>query len=276
MLWCRLRLQMRYDNWEKRAFCYDSWLKRSGGRPLSLRIRCRPDQYNLQSLLQPYVQQISSLSLDFLPHAGPFIMEDFLALKELTIFQNFLDEPPRALNGTLSKLPVNLRKINTEKVWIHQRQSYTVPDSSWARLTHIEITVDGLYTVTCILHLCPDLSHLKIAGQAVQWSPNQTPVTHANLQSLCMYWRVLPDAHSRIFKVLTLRNLRVLEASHTPEPWPHEDSMEFLTRSKYPLERLVLDCAVSTTAQQREEYATLIPSFDIIAGVGRSNDVDEE
>jgi hypothetical protein len=276
MLWCSLQLQMRYDDWKKRAFCYDSWLKRSGGRPLSLRIRCRPDRNNLQSLLQPYVQQISSLSLDFLRNAGPFIMEDFLALKELTISQYYLDDSPRAINGSLSKLPVNLRRINMENVWINERQLYCFPDSAWARLTHIEITVDGLYAFARILRLCPDLSHLKIVGvfHSIQIPES---VMHTNLQSLCMCWRVLRHSGEDLglFKVMTLPNLRVLEASHRGL-WPHEDFMEFLTRSKYPLEKMVLDSVVSTTARQRAEYATLIPSFDIISGAGRPYNVDEE
>ncbi|KAG1814006.1 uncharacterized protein BJ212DRAFT_388415 [Suillus subaureus] len=126
-LWCRLQLEVWHntwqerayprDDWQTRAFGYDSWLKRSGACPLSLRLKCRTDWSKLQSLLQPYIQQISSLSLDFLSSIGPFVMEDFHALKELTIRQYIRDRPARGINRSLLKLPVNLRRINMKDLW---------------------------------------------------------------------------------------------------------------------------------------------------------------
>jgi hypothetical protein len=52
--------------------------------------------------------------------------------------------------------------------------------------------------------------------------------------------------------------------------------MEFLTRSKYPLERLIFDSAAWTTDRERAEYATLIPSFELKADAESEFDVVEE
>ncbi|KAG1778953.1 hypothetical protein EV702DRAFT_933268, partial [Suillus placidus] len=42
-LWCRLSMNINRAtgrNWRQAVFCYDSWLKRTRGRPLSLEIMC--------------------------------------------------------------------------------------------------------------------------------------------------------------------------------------------------------------------------------------------
>ncbi|KAG1813984.1 uncharacterized protein BJ212DRAFT_1300853 [Suillus subaureus] len=286
MLWCRLQLEFwyedwqerafRHDDWQTRAFGYDSWLKRSRGYPLSLRLECGTDWSELQSLLQPYVQQISSLSLDFLSCDGPFMMEDFHALKELTICKYILDDPARAINGTLSTLPVNLRRINMENVWFNRKRLDSFTASPWAHLTHMEISLHGINAFTRILHLCPDLCSLTVIGI---FCPIQTleSVAHTNLQSLSMSWSVFRNTSEDIglFDVITLPNLRVLEARYTGR-WPHESFMKFLTRSEYSLERLVFDSAVWTTTRERAEYATLVPSFEFIADTESNFDVDEE
>ncbi|KAG1868302.1 hypothetical protein DFJ58DRAFT_911450 [Suillus subalutaceus] len=270
MLWCRLQLEFwyedwqrtfRHDDWQTRAFGYDSWLKRSAGCPLSLRLECGTDWRELQRLLQPYAQQISSLSLGFLCCDGPFMMEDFHSLKELTICKYIFDDPPRAINRSLSKLPVNLRRINMENVWFNRKRLNSFTHSAWGRLTHIEINLDGLCAFTRILRLCPNLSSLKVIG-VLHTIQTARSVTHTNLQSLCMSWSVLRNSGEDLglFKGITFPNLRVLQVKYRG-PWPHEDFLEFLTRSKCPLERLVLDSAVRVTSQQREEYAALIPSI---------------
>ncbi|KAG2035479.1 hypothetical protein BDR03DRAFT_962342 [Suillus americanus] len=66
-LWCVLSVEVDDRNWQKAAFCYDSWLKRARGRPLSLRLQfhAEDDSTKLQCLLQPYTNQISSLTIDF-------------------------------------------------------------------------------------------------------------------------------------------------------------------------------------------------------------------
>ncbi|KAG2042074.1 hypothetical protein BDR03DRAFT_889350, partial [Suillus americanus] len=35
-LWCRLSVEFDYRDWQRAAFCYDSWLERSRGRQLSI------------------------------------------------------------------------------------------------------------------------------------------------------------------------------------------------------------------------------------------------
>ncbi|KAG1814008.1 uncharacterized protein BJ212DRAFT_388439 [Suillus subaureus] len=272
-LWCRLQVEFWYEgwqertirDWETRAFGYDSWLKRSGGRPVSLRLECGTDWSKLQSLLQPYAQQVSSLLLGFISCDGPFMMEDFHALKELTIRQYICNDPARAVNCSLSKLPLNLRRINVENVWFNRNRLNAFADSALARLTHLEINVDGRHACTHILRLCPNLSSLKMTGL---FHPSQTaePVTHTNLQSLHLSWTVLRNfgGDPGLFNVITLPNLRVLEVS-VRGVWPHESFMEFLTRSKCPLERLVFHSTVWATEEQQAEYATLIPSFEILA-----------
>ncbi|KAG2035628.1 hypothetical protein BDR03DRAFT_1092986 [Suillus americanus] len=275
-LWCRLQLEVCHKAWQERAFGYDSWLKRSGGGPLSLRLKCRSDWSKLRSLLQPYIQQISSLSLDFLFCNGPFVMEDFHALKELTIRQYVRDHPEQAIKRSLSKLPVNLRRINMKDLWFDCKQLDCFTASAWARLTHLEIGVDGLNAFTRILRLCPDLSSLKMIGIFYTIEFPEL-VMHTNLQSLSMSWSVLSNTDEDIglFEVITLPNLRVLEARHTGR-WPHEPFMEFLTRSERPLERLIFAKGVWTTERERAEYAALVPSFELIADHASDFNVDEE
>ncbi|KIK45509.1 hypothetical protein CY34DRAFT_801590 [Suillus luteus UH-Slu-Lm8-n1] len=110
-LWCMLQLEVDRDDWQQRARCYDTWLKNSRGCPLSLRIVCHGDLNEIRNVLQPYVQQISSLTLYFFLYDKPFEMDDFHALKELTILQRGND-PARAIDKSLSKLPVNLRRLD--------------------------------------------------------------------------------------------------------------------------------------------------------------------
>ncbi|KAG1886168.1 hypothetical protein F4604DRAFT_1675824 [Suillus subluteus] len=286
MLWCTLQLEFRQnawqdrafrsDDWQTRAFAYNSWLERSGTYPLSLRLKCRTGWSEPRSLLQPYTQRITSLSLEFLSCHGPFMMEDFHALKELTIRKYVRDDPARAINRSLSKLPVNLRRINMKDLWFDRRQLNFFTPSAWARLTHIEISIDGLDAFARILRLCPDLCSLTMIGEFYPFRI-PPPVTHTNLQSLSMSWSVLSNTNEDLglFQVITLPNLHALEARHTGR-WPHESFMDFLTRSGCPLEKLIFDNGVWTTEGERAEYATLVPSFELIADPGSNFNVDEE
>ncbi|KAG1814021.1 uncharacterized protein BJ212DRAFT_1482367 [Suillus subaureus] len=244
-LWCTLQL-VGDDDWHKRAFFYDSWLKRSRGHPLSLSLECFSNLSEPQSLLQEYIPQISSLQLEFSDCDGPFIMEDFHALKELTI-NNYGFDPKRAID----LLPREIADFFS--------------DSAWARLTHVEININGLDAFPRILHLCPNLSSVTVFGI---FDPIQTPepITHTNLQTLRMYGDALCNQGGDLglFEVITLPNLRVVEVRHMGQ-WPHEEFKEFLTRSKCPLESLTFGSAVWTTDQQRAEYVTLLPSLELTA-----------
>jgi hypothetical protein len=78
-LWCTLQLHC-YD------VCYDSYLERSRGCPLSLRIACFGDVNELRHVLEPYIKQIPSLTLDFFHcDKNSSIIEDFCSLEELII-----------------------------------------------------------------------------------------------------------------------------------------------------------------------------------------------
>ncbi|KAG1793954.1 uncharacterized protein HD556DRAFT_1237206 [Suillus plorans] len=69
-LWTQPRL-IADDGFRERASAYDLWLKRSRGCPLSLKLECYTDLSEARSLLQPYIQQISSLELTFWYCRGP-------------------------------------------------------------------------------------------------------------------------------------------------------------------------------------------------------------
>ncbi|KAG1904523.1 uncharacterized protein F5891DRAFT_747077 [Suillus fuscotomentosus] len=261
-LWTQLRL-IADDDLRERAYAYDLWLKRSRGCPLSLKLECCTDLSEARSLLQPYIQQISSLELTFWYCRDPFMMEDFHGLKEL-IVRKYADDSKLAIERTISKLPVNLRKMDIlDLPWICCKQLDFVADSGWAHLTHLEISIYRLDAFPRILRLCPNLSSVTILG-IFHPIENQEPVTHTNLQclymcpSLCSNW----DRELGLFKVLTLPNLRVLQAADMGS-WPQEEFQAFLTRSKCSLECLAFR-GVSLTDQQREAYAALVPCFEIM------------
>lgn len=278
MLWCRLYL--RFDShWEqKRVFCYEPWLKRSKGCPLSLRLETRTNWKELRSLLQPYIQKISSLLLIFLPGNEPFTMENFHTLKELTMqsFHGTVYPMHEEVDRSLLKLPVNLRRVNMMTLSYFPENLDLFANSAWAGLTHIEIGVLGLDSFLRVLRICPNLSSLVLNGI---FDPIELPesITHSNLQSLCLYgdWTWYIDGELGLFKDVTLPNLRVIEA-HRMGAWPHEEFMEFLRRSNYPLESLIFGGEVFSAAWQRAEYATLMPSLELVADPEFDVDIVED
>jgi hypothetical protein len=267
MLWCTLQLEVDRDGWQQRALCYDSWLKRSRGCPLSLRIACKGDLSELRNLLQPYIQQISSLVLEFFNCDGPFIMDDFHALKELTIRSRGFDFK-RAVDHTISKLPVNLRRLDMTNALFNHKQ--LVSDSAWVHLTHLKIQILQLDEFPRLLRLCPNLSSLSMVGilDAIQ-TPES--VTHTNLQYLRMCGSLFGEhgVDLGLFNAITLPNLRLVDVRQMG-PWPHEEFKTFLMRSKCPLESLIFGLVVGLTDQQRAEYTSLLPSLNITAVKGFS------
>ncbi|KAG2748345.1 hypothetical protein P692DRAFT_20805227 [Suillus brevipes Sb2] len=262
-LWCTLQLQFDHDDWQQRALCYDSWLKRSRGCPLSLRIVCREGS-KLRDVLEPYTHQISSLTLIFSHYDKPFMVDDFHALKELTILKDGFDLK-RAIDQSLSKLPVNLRRLDLTRVLVRDRQ---LVHSTWARLTHIEIKIHELDEFPRLLSLCPNLTFLSmddITDPIKIEIPE--PVTHANLQHLHIHGSFFNDYDVGVglFNAITLPNLGFVEFRQKG-PWPHEEFKAFVTRSKCPLESLVFIMAMSLTDQQQEELTSLLPSLKRIAG----------
>jgi hypothetical protein len=160
------------------------------------------------------------------------------------------------------KLPVNLRKIDMGCRPFDRRRLDRFTDPSWTHLTHIKIRLEGLDAFTRMLRLCPNLTSLQILGE-FKLIRNLEPVTHTNLQSLSIFWNIQePRKDVGLFKVITLPNLRTIEAANDG-PWPHEDFMEFLTLSKCQLETLVLYFA--DKAPRWKEYIGLIPTVKFIS-----------
>ncbi|KAG2032892.1 hypothetical protein BDR03DRAFT_731357 [Suillus americanus] len=232
-------------DWQRAAFCYESWLKRSRGRPLSLGLKCYGGNWTeLRSLLQPYINQVSSLtlSLDFLHHAQSEVMvSDFLALEKLNICLNSnsvacvvqsISQPP----STLRSLAVTVQFFNVEYA--------TAFNPAWTHLTNIHIDLDEPSAFPLLLR-CPSLSSLTIFTYFTAMEALE-PFTHTQLQSL---WIISDDSYDddteylNLFDTLSLPNLRSLEVCDVYS-FPHEEFKAFLTRSKCPLEILALSCHV--------------------------------
>ncbi|KAG1779540.1 hypothetical protein EV702DRAFT_1001467 [Suillus placidus] len=269
VLWCRLFVDVYDRGWQKTAFGCDSWLKRSQQCPLSLAVKyVGHDTTNQRSLLRPYMSQISSLCIcfsSFYPD-GPFMLTDFIALQELTIHHSHHDP---ALVQWISRLPLTLRSLKLLGMWFDIGE----PPSSkpvWSHLTNVHIVVYRDSKVLFLLRLCPNLSSLT-ACVTLGTLQAQMPFTHTKLQ----YLRIADgNMHAGsfhcLFDVLSLPNLRVLEASEIV-PWPHEKFKDFLARSNCPLESLIFGVGVWATDEERAEYSALIPSMEVIVDHKRPN-----
>ncbi|KAG2057417.1 hypothetical protein BDR06DRAFT_1018954 [Suillus hirtellus] len=236
-LWCKLWVAVEHNDWQKRAFCYDVWLKRTLGHPLSLALRCYNNWTPLvRSLLHPYIHQISSLKIEFEQVEQPeCVFKDFSALQELII-----------PNHITFKLLCSFAPL-------------------WAHLTKVELFVDEPDAFLHLLRLCPNLSSLKICVKFFQ-KKSLRPFTHPKLQFLRFYgdpW-IFRGSLRGIFDALSVPNLRVLHVWIT-STWPHEEFKTFLTRSACPLESLVFGNTVITTVEQRAEYVALVPFLKVVA-----------
>ncbi|KAG1810844.1 uncharacterized protein BJ212DRAFT_570819 [Suillus subaureus] len=252
-------------DWQRAACCYEPWLKRLRGRPLSLELQCYKNSWTeLRSLLQPYINQVSSLSLNFSYDVlQPEVMiSDFLALEELTISLH-LNSQTRILQS-ISQPPCTLRSLTVTGLFFDMEYASTL-NPAWARLTNIQIDLDEASAFPQMLRLCPSLSSLTITTCFIAMEALE-PFTHAQLQSL----RIISDdcydddtEHFNLFDTLSLPNLRALQACDIC-PWPHEEFKAFLMRSKCPLESLTLSFQVLMTDEQRAEYVALIPSLKVL------------
>ncbi|KAG1747856.1 uncharacterized protein EDB91DRAFT_47548 [Suillus paluster] len=267
-LWCMLRtVEVDHGDWQRQAFCYDSWLKRSRGRPLSLALKCvANDTTDLRSLLQPYINQISSLSIYFSREADQphLFLNDLPELQELTIIT--LHGPAIShISQCISQLPFTL--ISLKFIWllfdIKLLSSFT---PVWAHLTHVKITVDQPNAFHHLLQLGPNLSSLTIQ---IPYGSYQTqafePITHTKLQSLRITLTDGPDMRRQLpdlLDALSLPSLRALEVWRTRR-WAHKQFKAFLERSKCPLKSLIFGTEEMTTDEQRAEYLALIPSLRV-------------
>ncbi|KAG1860427.1 hypothetical protein C8R48DRAFT_712704 [Suillus tomentosus] len=278
-LWRRLRLEIGHGDWQQRAFCYESYLKRSRGRQLSLTLECDNNNWTeLRSLLRPHVDQISSLHVGLFPDAGsfPLVLADFGGLEELAIYADGDDGPAPALDNIedfITHLPPNMRSLRLLDVMLEFRTLTSLNSPSWAGLTNLEVSVEGLIRLPRLLRLCPNLSSLTMIGVFKVANETSGQLTHNKLQSL----RISGDFYMRsvlfgllgLFDSVTLPNLRIVEVSNIGG-WAHEEFKAFIERSQCPLESLIFGGGVRTTAQQRAEYVTLFPSLELVVDPMRS------
>ncbi|KAG2132924.1 uncharacterized protein EDB93DRAFT_1255038 [Suillus bovinus] len=265
-LWCRLHIQEAEGrDWQRIAFCYSSWLERSRGFRLSLTLgSLRSRSTNTQNLLQPYINQISSLSILVHRQVPEFIMTDSLALEDLTVSIAYLNAMP-AIAQFISRQRLSLRSLKLKGL-VFNLHYLSCLNSVWAHLTNVELAIDQPNTVIHLLRLCSNLSAFTIHAvfmhtgiQAIE------PFTHTKIQSL----RIdnsnsgLTDSLSRLIDALSLPKLRVFEARYV-RTWPHEELKAFLVRSNCPLMSLDLGFGVTTTDEQRAEYIAIIPSLEVV------------
>lgn len=263
-LWRRLRLEVGRGDWQQKAFCYNSCLKRSRGRKLSLTLECHnSDWTELRSLLLPYVDQISTLSLWFSSGAGSFVLADFRALEELNVYMDHPD-PLRAIAQSVAQLPPNMRSLKLRDIWLCFQWLSIFNPFTWTGLTNLEIVVEGLDCLPRVLRLCPNLSTLTMIELYME-PPSSETLAHANLQCLRIYAHPPRDSieNHGLFSTITLPNLRLVEVHNLGE-WPHEEFKELLMRSQCPLETLMFGSGMITTDGQLAEYATLFPSIKLV------------
>ncbi|KAG1738507.1 hypothetical protein EDB19DRAFT_1852366 [Suillus lakei] len=257
-LWRRLSVTVVDSHWQRAAFCYDSYLKRSQGLPLSLALECSKDHSTkIRSLLQPYINQISSLSINCpqaqgLPDQPELLLKDLPVLQELCIGHN-----NAAFMRLLSQLPSTLRSLKFPATWFGPWLPFHLT-AVWVHLTQVEIYVDGQNTFLYLFRLCPNLYSLTTAMASHEIRALR-PFTHTKLQHLCIRGSVVfKNPLSGVFGALSLPNLRAFSVC-SPSTWPHEEFKAFLTRSKCPLQSLFV-CTGSgmLTAEQRAEYYALV------------------
>ncbi|KAG0704591.1 hypothetical protein DFH29DRAFT_1078180 [Suillus ampliporus] len=273
-LWCRLFVTVDDRDWLRAAFSYDSWFKRSRGLPLSLALKCSDNHsIMLRSLLQPYINQISSLSIIFVYGATKveLMLTDLLALEELTISIHDSYTIP-AIAQSISQLPFTMRSLKVLGQWFDVQRLSSF-DPVWAHLTNVEIVIRQ-----------PEYSHplaqtmsqplLSLIRDSRQYRTKHKPLdrfTHTKIRSLRINNTQGPrNQLSDLFNALSLPNLRVLEACNVT-PWPHEALKAFLARSKCPLETLIFGAGVMATDEQRAEYVALVPSLEVVVNPKHRN-----
>ncbi|KAG1874348.1 hypothetical protein F4604DRAFT_1764116 [Suillus subluteus] len=293
-LWCRLHVDININrdgqedhdlddsddsDWEeldeesdvevnnmRAAFCYDSWLKRSRGRPLSLVLeRCHSTRL-LRSLLRPYSSQISFLSIKFSRRAGrlELLLQDVPALRELVIIGMGGSDIP-TVTQSISRLPSTMRVLDVMTSSPFDIQLVSSLSPVWAHLTQVNITLLFPDASLHLLRLCPNLSSLMVRIVFhEQWTLE--PFTHTNIQSLCMTY--CDSGLIGLFDALSLPKLRVFEAYCAYNSvCPHEQLMNLFARSKCPLERLIFGGQMTVTDVLRAEYVALIPLLDVVVNV---------
>ncbi|KAG2141841.1 hypothetical protein DEU56DRAFT_267699 [Suillus clintonianus] len=276
-LWCRLFVEVGWGSWE-RALCYDSWLKCSRGRPLSLTFQWPNfaiDWAKLRNLLQPYFNHVSSLSVNvsFGPNTPTLMFTDFLTLEELSLSVHHAREDPiPAIARSISQLPCTLHSLSL--IGMTFRHSHFASfNLIWAHLTNVAIdTMRYPADVLHLLQIAPNLSSLTTCAHFDTFQALE-PCTHIKLQFLHFTIGLTHSQGSSLLYALSLPNLRTLNVRRVPQ-WPHEEFKAFLARSMCPLESLIvserfrgrksLKDQLAETDEQRLEYVTLVPSLKYV------------
>ncbi|KAG1825201.1 hypothetical protein EV424DRAFT_1393596 [Suillus variegatus] len=257
-LWCKLLVKVECEDWQRRAVCYDTWLKRSQGHPVSLALiwpDFTSDSAKLQNLLQPYIHQITSLTVDFYDSPLPLFM-GFVAVKQLSvrIADDMDQEVSTPIAYSASQLPA-LCSFDFKapyELGLGDLESF---DPIWRHLTEISVDTSTHDSVLYLLQVAPNLSSLTIDTHLGD-EENLEPFMHTKLQFLCLFIDTLPD----LLDALSLPNLHILEV-HGLSTWPHDAFKAFLARSGCSLESLIVGGAVTLTDEQRAEYIGLSPSL---------------
>lgn len=264
-LWCRFHIEADDRDWERAALCYELWLKRSRGRPLSLALG-RYHSTKLRDLLLPYMTHITSLLLSarfFQDEFPQLIVTDIPALRELAILGMTHPDIP-TIARSISRLPSTMRSIKFIDIEpfldIHLFSFSPV----WAHLTGVQIAVRGPNAVLHLLQLCPNLSSLTLRVKYYDQGEPLKPFTHTKLRSLHIFYDALITRPlSDLFNTLLLPNLRAFGAGCI-KPWPHKNMKALLARSRCPLETLTFGAQMAITDAQRAEYVSLIPSLEVV------------
>ncbi|KAG1747974.1 uncharacterized protein EDB91DRAFT_52462 [Suillus paluster] len=270
-LWCRLCVVDDGD-WQRAAVFYESWLKRSRGCPLSLAFDCFANNLTgLRNLFQPYLNQISSLSVYFLEGTDQTsnllllqdLPKDLPALQEVNIFIEIdLAISILSIAQSISRLPSTLRSLKVTGL-LFDVEEFSSLHPVLAHLTNVEISMPHPKAFLHFLQLCPNLSSLTVHAE-FGWAQTLEPFTHTEIRSLRINFDYANTrCLSGLFDALSLPNLRVFEALFI-QTWPHTQFKAFLARSKCPLERLLLGRGVGITDEQRAEYVVLIPSLEVV------------
>ncbi|KAG2132897.1 uncharacterized protein EDB93DRAFT_890285 [Suillus bovinus] len=265
-LWCSISIgfgRPLCDVEESQISRHDVWFKRSRGCPLSLSFTCKAnDVAKLRSLLQPYSNKTSSLSITFLEDVTEPILwlGDLPALQELTMKLRGIPTP--GLYQSLSQLPATLRSLEVMAWFLNTAQISIGP--AGLHLTHLDIAVLQYQNeVIHLLKLCPNLSSVKICG-IFKTSLTPESFTHTKIQT----FHVLTlFSHFGLLNALSLPNLRVFEHYHPDSVrYPDEELMAFLARSRCPLERLIFSGSKKPTMTDivRAAYIDIIPSVGIL------------
>lgn len=268
ILWCKLVVPFDLRRQQELPFCLDLWLKRSRGCLLSLEFTCCSiywDSTKFRSLLQPYVNQISSFFIKcrFIYDNPEPLLKDLPALQELITDGSVTKQCFSQLPPTLSSLKSTGSQFELDPLLSCK--------SVWANLTNVEIPIRCPDAVLDLLQLCPNLCSLAIHVTSNRIGIFE-PLVHIKIQSLRIiiirsssYIGIddsISDPLPGLLNALALPNLRTLEVHCVS--WPHEEIKSFLTRSNCPLETVILGAEVKMRRKQRAECVALVPSLEVL------------